>query len=243
MLQTQLLGMLPEGGSDAWTAPVPPTREEVLPELRPSMKPGELISEILKTNPGVFLGDEHGSSAIPEFLSNSMSSFRDSGVKRLYVEMFNSDHQPMLDRFWEQGDNRQDLVAHLEMNGWNKAEGWPERVVSMLESAKKAGIRPIGIDTAHTGSSRLETANPHWVSVIQAHEAEASDRGLYVVWGGSGHSANFPRNKGVDWRLGIPSVDLGDSASISVPEVTTADGRSSDFRVTLPMHSGGQPNP
>jgi len=49
------------------------------------------------------------------------------------------------------------------------------------------------------------------------------------VFGGQGHSSNYLFNKGVDFRLGIPSIDL----ETGTPQILLGDGRDSDFSIIL----------
>lgn len=192
---------------------------------------------------GIFLGDAHGCVNIQEFLVNQMPELKKAGVNNFYMEMFDADDQAMIDKYYEKGDNEQEIVNYLKV-GWEKTDGSAQRYFNIIKTAKENGIKVYGIDEptetylGQSQSKRLERANPFWANVIKEH-TETSDK--YIIYGGSGHSANYSMNKGVDQLLGdIPSIDFGTSSS-SKNEIVVGDGKDNDFEILLPK-SPNQPD-
>lgn len=163
-----------------------------------------LVAALLGKNRGVFIGDEHGTIGVQKALQDVLKT---TAAKVLFVEMFDSKDQAYLNAFTKDGDKGK-LVAYLKENGWDKAPGWAEAVVDSLAIARDRGIRLHAIDDSRIGGDRRLDSNAHWDDVITASLASLPPDTKYLVFGGSGHSARYERNKGIDARLGIPSVDF-----------------------------------
>ena len=208
------------------------------------------ISDFLRTifseNEGLFLGDIHGNNEIPNFIIDSLGLFEEEGLKVFFIEMIKSKDQEMLDRFLKSKED-EELRGLLEA-GWNKGPGWIDLIIKLILELDKRNIKVIGIDTIHTGHTRLETSNPHWVNIVN----ENKHLGKYLIWGGLGHSANYPSNKGVDYLLKIPSIDFGELEEsvldFSGDEVRTikkkytegvylGDGKESNFILRIPKRN------
>ncbi|MBI4354795.1 MAG: SBBP repeat-containing protein [Candidatus Omnitrophica bacterium] len=202
-----------------------------------AISPEELLARLLRDNPGVFLGDRHGDFNIEEHLIAQMPLLARQGVKTLFVEMVYSADQAILDAYYQTG-NLEPLITYLT-DRWDLTQpGLGKKYAEVVQAARAAGIQTIGIDVDTRRikqSLRLEISNPHWRWVIQ--EALKSQPGKYLVFGGTGHSANYLFNKGVDVLLGIPSVDFGTSTTM---EVRKGDGKANDFQILLPK-SPAQP--
>lgn len=200
-----------------------------------SDNPYDVSSSILKDNHGLFIGDSHGELSIPEWLKQHLDDFQREGVEQLHMEMVRSDHQFLIDNYYAdvEGSGIR-LEAYLEKRWGHKSPGTGAAYFDIIETAKNNGIKVFGIDNDITGDNRLEGSNPHWASTINSKMTELSPNGKFLVFGGTGHSANYPLNKGVDQILGnIPSIDFDQSKSKNV-EIRKADGRESDYIVSLP---------
>ncbi len=168
-----------------------------------------LVPALLAKNPGLFFGDSHGTIDVIDTFKEILPTLKASGVQTLYVEMVPSADQSVLDRFQKDGDTKA-LKEFLIKAGWDIGQDgkWVDHLVTMLAEARNNGIKLYGIDEQGSGklpqSSRTARANPHWAEVINNTQPKRS--GKYVIFGGAGHSANYPANKGVNVLLGIPSI-------------------------------------
>lgn len=228
-------------------------RKEVIPEELlvsgagneiPNLAPEDLITTLLKHNPGVFLGDSHGSFNIPEFLIANMNKFSKADVKVIFLEMIktDADGKKALERLRNTGDVKA-FGEYLEKKRWGKENGWTEKIGAMVKKAYDEGIDVVGIDIEHTGHSRLETSNPHWKGVIVDYVSrkEFPKQGKYLVFGGAGHSAEYPLNKGIDYMLGILSADFR-SAKAGTPHVRVGNRKDNDFEIVLPKSKDQPPS-
>lgn len=213
------------------TSPSESTRSKVIPSIASNngivtMPIDNLIQMLLRVNHGVFFGDSHGDFNCSEFLVSKMVLFKKQGVTLFFMEMFGSDAQPMLDRYFKYGDNEKDLVLYLDKGGWEKSTGMAKKYVEIVKAARQQGIKVIGLDDDSEGASRLEDSNLHWTKVVNQY---ASKGKKYVVFAGFGHSSVFPLNKGIDFRLGIPSMDFETGSA----KVFLGDGKYNNFRIVL----------
>jgi hypothetical protein len=171
--------------------------------------PNQVLGALLKQNRGLMFGDIHGETKVLDAMSAFLPHLAASGAKVFFVEMIKSADQAVLDGFMRTGDVSA-LAKHLVATGWDKGEDgrWATQLASVLNEARKLGMKLVGIDVQHTGDSRLEASNPAWASTIEKTMRTMPREAKYVVFGGLGHSGNYPLNKGVDALLGIPSVDF-----------------------------------
>ena len=220
--------------SGSWNKPeeIKPKRTKVIPSLpsdkgKVSVSNDDLLRTLLNVNPGVFIGDSHTDFNCSEFMTSKMAFLKQQGVTLFFMEMFGSEAQPKLDRYFEKGDNGEELVSYLQKRGWEKRPGMAKKYFEIVRAARENGIKIIGIDNNAAGKNRLEKSNPHWVKVISNYTSNNHTK--YVVFGGQGHSSNYLFNKGVDFRLGIPSIDL----ETGTPQILLGDGRDSDFSIIL----------
>jgi uncharacterized iron-regulated protein len=219
---------------------VSPQRAKIIPSIPSnngivSISEDVLLTNLINVNPGVFMGDSHTEFNCSEFMASKMNLLSRRGVGLFFMEMFGSSAQPLLNRYFEKGDNLNALVSYLKERGWDKRPGMAEKYCEIVKAAKENGIRIIGIDNDAYGRGRLEESNPHWVSVINKYTEKKGTK--YIIFGGGGHSANYSLNKGVDYLLGIPSVDLNTGEK---QKILLGDGKANDFSIDL-IKSPNQP--
>lgn len=201
------------------------------------------------TNPGVFLGDLHGMNAVQHSLQKDiLPALARNGVKILFLEMVKAEDQKFLEQFQRDGDKLK-LRKYFVDSGWDKGNdpedknsAWVDQLVATCAKARDLGITLVGIDIKNSGLTRLETSNPAWRDVIMQTLANHPKGTRYAVFGGVGHSANYPFNQGVDRLLNIPSVDFAPQQEGGVPRETTTgkfqrgDGKNSDYIYLLPAN-------
>ena len=205
--------------------------------------PNQVLGALLKRNRGVMFGDIHGNAKVLDTMSMFLPHLASSGAKVFFVEMIKSADQAVLDRFMQTGDVSA-LAKHLIATGWDKGNDgrWATQLASVLNNARKLGMKLVGIDVKNTGNSRLESSNTPWASKIEETMRTMPREAKCVLFGGLGHSANYQFNKGVDALLGIPSIDFVSSrepdisrqaAGTGVGRFALSDGRASTmtFRV------------
>jgi hypothetical protein len=220
-------------------------RAKVIPSI-PSNRGQVTVSDedffkmLLNVNPGIFLGDRHGSYNIVEYLSGKMPYFKQQGVSTLYMEMFPPEAQPMLDRYFETGENQAELEQYLNAQGWHKDLGMDKKYAQLVSAARESGIRIVGIDTVETQPDdvRLKASNLHFAAVVKEH-ARPGEK--YLVFGGEGHSSQneMDCNYGVDYQLGIPSVDF----KTGEPGIYLSDRFKQDFMLALERNPDQPPDP
>lgn len=163
------------------------------------------------------------------------------GVNKFFMEMIPAEKQSMIDRFFAIGDNSDEVLDYLTKHWGNKSDGIAEKYFNIIKTAKENGIKVYGIDEPNSVylsssfSNRLERSNPYWKDVI-VRNTNPNDK--YIIYGGAGHAANYPANKGVDYMLGIPSVRI----ETGTKKIIEGDGKSSDFICYLDK-SPDQPKP
>ena len=191
---------------------------------------------------GVFLGDRHQQFNISEYIASAMPDFKKAGVNKFYMEMIPEEMQPVIDRYYEKGDNEEEIIKSLK-KGWDYGEGASQKYFNIIKAAKENGIKLYGIDEPRGYKplphehSRLERSNPKWARVIN-NNTKPGDK--YIIFGGGGHAANYPENKGIDQLLGdIPSITFNTSNN-NKEEIIVGDHKGSDFNVFLPK-SPNQP--
>ena len=200
-----------------------------------SVTPFDIASSELADYQGLFLGDAHGVLSVSEWLTEHLDEFKEQNVKQLYMEMVRSDHQFLVDDYYNGVEGAEvRLQAYLEERWGHKSPGTGMAYFDIIETAKENGIKVCGIDNNVIGNARLERSNPHWDGVIDKHSQELGQNEKFLIFGGSGHIANYPMNKGVDHMQGdIPSIDFNASETGKI-EITKGDGKDSDYEVSLP---------
>jgi len=192
----------------------------------------------LSCNKGVFLGDSHGDVEIPKFVSSNLPLMKQAGVQTLFFEMVKSAENPRFQELLKKGD-KDALEKYFDNAGWNKGPGSTEAYSELVLSAQKTGIKVVGIDIdVRDFSRRLEISNLHWKDVID--QSLKTEAGKFIVFGGLGHSANYPANKGVDYLLSIPSFDFRiqsvntpSGGEQNEPQVVVGNGKDNKYGILI----------
>ncbi|MCI5048828.1 MAG: ChaN family lipoprotein [Rickettsiales bacterium] len=195
------------------------------------------VSDQLKTNEGVFLGETHTNSLVPDFLITHMKELKAQGVTTIYMEM---DHALLaaksLGKECKSSYMGDDSVVPEEVrkananpdSKWNRENDYGD----VIRAARAAGIRVIGTNYDHkTNSVYAATVTvddkgeliPTELGIKKSNDAEAMDKrdafatevvkatrdgGKYVIYGGQVHS----RAKGAFAQL--PSEGLPERLGI-----------------------------
>ncbi len=209
--------------------------EKVIPSNIKMDRPEKLVSDLLKVNSGVAIGDDHGEVCVTDFIQTELPAMQRQGVGTIYFEMIESEHQNALDQYMETGDPK--IIEDIISYGWaNKSPGMKQHYFDVIEAARDAGVRVVAIDRAEMGN-RFHDSNPHWVDVIEKDREQRPLEEKFIVYGGHYHFCeapdydchNFPVNS-VSKSLGIPSVKM--TTGNEVIEVGTQSDHN-DFMVSL----------
>jgi len=183
------------------------TSEVVLsayPTVQHRIDAGDFTTYLLKNYSGVFVGESHnGDLSNQQFMIKNLEKFQKAGLKVLAIEMVYSEDQQLIDNYYNDSINsRETLIKYTK-----KILGrFP-----LIEAAKKAGIKVIGIDmkSRNYGESRFgevtrEEVNKWWANEVKKEMAQYEPGDKFIVYGGFYHSND---SGGVDDYLKIPSID------------------------------------
>ena len=163
------------------------------------------LAELLKTNRGVFIGEDHYAPLAADFTISHFEQLRNQGVTTIYVE---------IDEYVIDTLRRGGACSSYRAQG-----AVPIERVAM--NALAAGLRVIGHDALlHTGDAQRkwlasaegksnENMNYRDRFAVQLIE-KTQDGGKFIVYGGYRHSGNEqgPDRTSIDTLLKIPSMDF-----------------------------------
>ncbi|MDX2113286.1 MAG: hypothetical protein SFW63_06105 [Alphaproteobacteria bacterium] len=193
----------------------------------------ELVSVLLKNNPGIAIGDIHVEQEPPQLLVELMPQLKRDGVDTIYLEQSPKDVAKLnaLSRdelnllLEERAVPDKDVYAHTQES---LAEVWQKPSVDDVEkqwirlhqAARDHGIRLVGMDSEGLVGGkdrvlRIALTNPVWTDYIKNDRKilanEGRHGGKYVVIGGLGHFDNEMVGNWhglVDEALGIPVLSF-----------------------------------
>jgi len=140
----------------------------------------------------LFLGEHHGTITDEKELTTNMKTFADMGVRYLGLEEYR-DSQPMIDRYMEKGDNREELLTKVfSRSVWNDKN--PEAYLAVVDAAKEYGIKVLCLDESKEFIQNNDLykitglRNARWAEVM--HNALKADKpsAKGIVYGGALHS-------------------------------------------------------
>lgn len=237
---------------------------ERVPELTPGqdgnlpITSDQLITNLLRDNPGIFIGERHGPVENLRYAEENMELFAQNGVKAFFLEYIPSKDQEkfdgMVERYMESKDPKE-LIDYF--NGLSDGQfaandnAWAKQIVKTIEAAVENGIDVVGIDARpQDASNSMAIRNRHWADTVNERMEQYPPGSRAVVFGGAGHSSDpehvvtdpendvsNARNLGADALLGYPSIDLYGSGLNQSDGMEPGDVRynpdreSSDFLV------------
>lgn len=196
------------------------------------------MRDLLANNEGVFVGESHDQSIAPDFLITHMEDLAAAGVTTLYIE---KNHQRLLSALISAECDASHYGGEIPSTPSAIMYERETSSAHVINEAKRLGIRVIGADPLVLNKPLEERAfvydpstgrrefsdfaydyvlSPEmldWRDYFASQVVEATrDGGKYIVYGGAGHSRDpeadpfFP-SAGVDYLLGIPSIDFVDA--------------------------------
>jgi hypothetical protein len=166
----------------------------------------QVMTNILNKYQGIFIGETHTDRNAKQIIIDNMKLFRKLGVNFIFMEQFASnDAQPLLDRYFEKGDNEMEIRNYLK-DSWRLDAN--DAYFPIIKEARKANIRIVAIDTRINGAEcwAVPLRNENMVNKIKQQIINPQEK--YIVFAGSNHSGNYPAYKGIDYLLKIPSINV-----------------------------------
>ena len=186
-----------------------------------------LISQCLDNQKGLCIGEVHNRTVGRAFLIRNMQRLRELGVETLFMEFLHYDTmQPLLDEYYRSDQRKLSgfLATFLTtlQTGFHLGlaalgiEFENQTYIHLVEAAKKAGIRIVGIDTVisqecgmtsfgATGEDRSIAMNYVASRII---EQEYKNKPFVALMGSSHLKASERGTPGVPQILGTPSLDF-----------------------------------
>lgn len=192
-----------------------------------------VMRELLNDAPGLVIGEAHSSVASKRELTKNMKDLKAAGVTTLFMEHLCSDsHGQALNEYMHSPKGSPmptRLKAYLDMQ--TRGNLPPNRPMpsytfaTVVESAKKAGIQVIPLDTAQTyatsrdedGNSRIKAMNYYGSEKIRLTQPP----GKWLAFVGSGHATDYQNVPGLAELQGVRSLIIDDSGSKSRPQIDT----------------------
>jgi hypothetical protein len=174
--------------------------DRVLPGPPPNVKQSKdailqyqiQISNLLDQNRGLAIGEEHWTTSIPNFLRENLQFYHSKGVDTIYIEAVDAKYNSFIQKYYN-NPTKDNLEAIRPIfndpacSPSNRAE-----LLSLIEAARKEGIRVVGIDEhPRPISDHLDSINDFWVDQIKADQASRPKGGKFIVHGGTLHIRGF----------------------------------------------------
>jgi hypothetical protein len=174
------------------------------PEVKEVIEAEILCIDLLAKNQGIFYAETHNDNPDNEqFMIENLEKFRQAGVTVIAIEMVDSEDQKLIDDFYDDPEkNKEALVKYTK----SKLGRFP-----LIDAARKAGIKVIGIDmkardVRQPGCENIKSkdVNQWWADQVKKEMANHLPGEKYIVYGGVYHSRKD--GTGVNNFLEIPSI-------------------------------------
>lgn len=212
-------------------------REKFLAEA-PSVTPKESLektSDLLKEP--FIVGESHTHISPKKFLIENMKKMKENGYEILFMEhLFYDTHQKDLDHFFETGEISNELMTQLQaMNRHglvhlfdHSSEAIPDLwkkndYIAVLQAAREAGIRIVGIDVSpvyksqkigmnseQMDSTRIGYMNYTAANIMQREIHSLPPGKKWCAFMGNAHVNSFENTPGVSELLNARSVYIFD---------------------------------
>lgn len=218
------------------SSPLQPSLRVIAPA--PTVSPQRAFIQLFDENPGLVVGESHGSIASKRWLLNNFRPLYDKGVRTLYLEHLMTDlHQGDLDLFGRTGRMSRDLEAYLrELDVGHFTD--PAGQSTFLELVRKARANCIqvqaidcvasyrldGLDAVHWGDPvRQKMMNYYAHQVITTRQAaHPADKWIALV--GNTHSNFYKRVPGLAELQGVPGMRIVDAGPGQASGITLDPG-------------------
>jgi hypothetical protein len=191
--------------------------------------------ELLGKHPGIVYGENHLSSATPDWVCSNLRSLKAAGATTLFLEIKNK-NQPWISDFLKGKLSESDFRSRMKgTTVCSDSVG----MANLIVEAKKQSINVVAMDIEDPtpyvikngervkdvyDEDRLEYSNPAWAKTVNDQMKQQSNGAKYIMIAGNGHTnkMNDKSTRGVDSILNIPSIDIF-SSSLARNENKAAD--------------------
>jgi hypothetical protein len=193
------------------------------------LKPSPIRDQVLKLFEkyrGVVVGKKHTTSAAPDWIRRNFGSFKDAGVKLLFVEIKNK-YQPLINDFLNGNlGNNEKSNEDAFRNKMQAIELSDKGVVNLIIEAKRLkdiNVVAYDIETPNVFTKdgiikddkhRLEYANPAWRVAVNEQMVQQPSDVKFVMLVGDLHinKAHGKKDEGVNSLLDVPSIKIYDNS-------------------------------
>ncbi len=220
-----------------------PDKNLSLPEK--STTTDELLSTLLKNNPGIAVSDLHSKATGKKFLIENMERFKKSGVDTIYIEEGSNTFLPTQKLSIEELKQKINDITpeisekHAKENAkiYGKEKGYDSYSykLKLLLTAKEHGIEIVNIDkdgdVRDHESRRIESTNFTWTENIIKDRNTNKKSGKYIVFGGGHHFKESTTTNGlVDEALELPLIDFDNrDIDTKTPILRSKNSSGADF--------------
>lgn len=189
-------------------------------------KPSDVTDFASLLNHSFCVGESHSSAAPKRFLIENMETLKNQGYSTLFLEhlFYDSVMQDSLDEYCNPPKDKpmpKDLERYLTDlgKGYCPFGGYDEQFnfCTLVEAAKKHGIRIVGIDTEKSyqmgvtmfgagGAERMKGMNFAAQEIIR----KEARTGKWMALMGNAHIGTMYGVPGVSEIMGVPSIDISD---------------------------------
>ena len=177
--------------------------------------------ELLGKHPGIVYGENHLSSATPDWVCSNLRSLKAAGATTLFLEIKNK-NQPWISDFLKGKLSESDFRSRMKgTTVCSDSVG----MANLIVEAKKQSINVVAMDIEDPtpyvikngervkdvyDEDRLEYSNPAWAKTVNDQMKQQSNGAKYIMIAGNGHTnkMNDKSTRGVDSILNIPSIDI-----------------------------------
>lgn len=195
------------------------------PSLPDERTPAATLKSWLSSHQGVIIGETHYDNGAKQLIVDQMAQFVTWGVGTIFLEFLRVEEQEALDLYLKCDQEDIPLPPEVEASVWNQDECYHNplggRLLDILLTAKKYGIRVVGLETeeskmfgyddylGHLANQRERAIGLNYVAktIIDLEKGQQK----YVVLVGNAHVSDHCQIPGLSELLGIPGFLLFDS--------------------------------
>lgn len=153
------------------------------------------IKNLLVKSDGLAIGEEHWTTAIPNFLIDNLPLFQEQNVKTIYTELVAAGNDKFVQNYYSNPtDENLEKIRPVLQDPANKNE-----VLQLIKTAQQLGIRIVGIDQQPRPEQWDELegklkdhpyghmiTNQYWAEQVTT-DRSSKPEGKFIVHGGSLH--------------------------------------------------------